>query len=309
MDEISIHTRSSVITKKYVVAQEITDDSNMLTRSISSSALTQIRARSGSIVSQTSRVTASSASSIHRHTLHRTLSSKSLTLPSPIIQTASLNKSSQLYDDTLDQFIGFVEGRGDTMDEQNEYYEQMNNLWESLPQSTKDIFISRALQKRGNDVDYEDVKALFPGESHPPSKSGYMQYRKRIGPYLRQVNKKLDEVTISKITSEMYWGELNPNDRKQLQKEASAHHTKFMTARVQAAKKYANNINSNNTTNELLKRDPILSQIPIEPRVNRVLSILKKMNTQSKKIINKLSSNKNKKKNKDSHNPSFEIAI
>lgn len=307
MDEISIHTRSSVITKNYVVAQEIIDDSKMLTRSISSSALTQMRARSGSIASQTSRVTASSASSIHRQTLHRTLSSKSLTLPSPTIQTRSLNKQSPLYDDTLDQFIGFVEGRGDTMDEQNEYYEQMNNLWESLPQSTKDIFISRALQKRGDDVDYEDVKALFPDETHPPSKNGFMQYRKRIGPYLRRDDKRLDEMTISKIISDMYWGELDPMERKQLQNEASIDHNKFMNDRVQAAKKYANKITAVNNARELLKKDPILSQIPIEPRVNRVQSILKRMNTQSKKIINKLSSNKNKKKK--NHNSSFDIAM
>ncbi|CAL9730710.1 hypothetical protein MOUN0_K02212 [Monosporozyma unispora] len=306
MDEISIHTHSSIITRrKYVVAQEITtinNQSEMLTRSISSGAITQMRARSGSIVSQTSRVTASS-SAIHRHELRRTLSNRSLTLPSPIIQSNSIKRGDSIYDDSLDQFIGYIEGKEDSIGEETRYYEKMNELWESLPQSTKDIFISRALKKRGEDIEYDDIKNMFPGD-HVPSKNGFTQYRKRIGPYLRR-DKKLDEATISKIVSDMYWGELKPSERRQLKEEASRQNGKFINDRLQMTKKFVNT----NLSNKSLKKDPILSQLTVESRVNRIKSMLEKMNSQSKKFLNKLS---NKKKNKSSGNethPPFQIAI
>lgn len=315
MDQISIYTHTSQTTtiksnRIYLVAQEITDENNfnmssILTRSISSGALNQIRARSGSIVSQTSRISGSGGAVI-RQELRRTLSSRSLTLPSPVIRSEGLSPGDHLYDSSLNQFIEYIEGKSPTIAPEKEQegeevdaHNEMVLLWESLPQTTKDIFISRALVKRtghtNQELNYEDVKELFgsPSSSSAPSKSGFIQYRKRIGPYLRR-EKKLDEPTISKIVGEMYRKELSAKDKQLLKREAMASHEKFVSDRLIQVDRYLN-VNLNNKS---VKKDPALQEIvnvTKKPgRRNRAISFINELTQQSKKLLNKISSSTGK---------------
>lgn len=169
----------------------------MLTRSLSSGALHTLRRRSGSICSQ--------ALSINE--VRRTISNS--TLPSPMIKTPCSDFATpKLERDTLDEFINFVESRGDNTESQ-EYHNQMIKLWNTLPESTRDVFVRRAIVKRGHRDDL--IKT-----SHG---NGFIQYRQKVGPILRN-EAKLDEVTVSKIVGRVYNEVLSDEEKFELREEA-----------------------------------------------------------------------------------------
>lgn len=266
----------------------------MLTRTVSTSAINQIRTRSNSIVSQGSN-------KIKSQFVQRNLSTRSLTLPSPVLCTGSLTNGDPLYDESFIEFIEFLNKGEDQNDDLfindfdiEEYGPAtllgVKLMWETLPQSSKDIFISRALERRKNDKDtwrYSDIKELFESKA-PPSKSGFIQFRKRIGPYLRkEQGNKLDERTISRVIGDIYREELSKLDKKQLQREAKRNHEMFVKERIKVVEQYVNQ----NLQKQRIANDPNLLNLNRNGTRQRIKNIMKEINNQSKKILKQIITN------------------
>lgn len=223
--------------------------SQVIKRSISSNAISSIKKRN-SITSMTG--------------ISRTLSQSSC-------YSTGSTKQKKVDKELFNEFYFYMSGQ--------DHCNKANQAWEILSDETKDIFQAKVINKKTDleaqelrDVDIIDVFG------NTPTRSSFMQYKKNVGPYLRQNYPAMPEVVISKIIGDIYNNSLSDDDKHRIKRDAEYNYQSSTNSRLKHCR---------SSIEQVLNRfdeDPYLSQTQSWHILSKVDDDIEKLNELIKKL-------------------------
>lgn len=210
------------------------------------------------------------------------------------VQTTPITVSSGLNNESFQEFYTYLNGE--------DHYKSANRLWENLPQTTRDIFVARVLDKKSthngvqtvdvlDGLKYDTAKELFVGQKQP-TKNSYMHYRGKLAPHFYDTGRvKIDSATASKIIGRIYNQELSHEDKKRLKEDTMKEYENIVRDRLYTTKQFIARNERSASDDAFLAAIEKWSEKHENQRIEQIANLLKKVEN-TKEHLNRTSSKK-----------------